>query len=290
MPGTEPEPFGQAMEERLRRELDAVQPQFSSPRYLTHVRRPVAWRLAPAALAAALVGIVGLAAYSGSPNPAVWTQHIFSVGHEASPTPNELASPKSSPVERESPEPSESPEPHESPEPSGSPEPRDRPSRRAAEGPSRAARDTTLPAPPCRPASQRPRQASRRLPQATTRLPTWRRSGVTRTMKRPVVLIVGAAAGALLVAAAGASAHTALFLSSPVGQHATVLSDEATGAATETPEPAETPEAPPTAEPTDNPEPTETPEAPDNDNDNDNDNENDNNQAQQSQDGGGGDD
>lgn len=127
MPGTEPEPFGQAMEERLRRELDAVQPQFSSPRYLTHVRRPVAWRLAPAALAAALVGIVGLAAYSGSPNPAVWTQHIFSVGHEASPTPNELASPKSSPVERESPEPSESPEPHESPEPSGSPEPRESP-------------------------------------------------------------------------------------------------------------------------------------------------------------------
>lgn len=129
MPGTEPEPFGQAMEERLRRELDAVQPKFSSPRYLTHVRRPVAWRLAPAALVAALVGIVGLAAYSGSPNPAVWTQHIFSVGHQASPTPTGLASPKPSPtpVERESSEPSESPEPHESPEPSGSPEPRESP-------------------------------------------------------------------------------------------------------------------------------------------------------------------
>lgn len=129
MPGTEPEPFGQAMEERLRRELDAIQPKFSSPRYLTHVRRPVAWRLAPAALVAALVGIVGLAAYSGSPNPAVWTQHIFSVGHQASPTPNGLAGPKSSPtpVERESPEPSESPEPHESPEPGGSPEPRESP-------------------------------------------------------------------------------------------------------------------------------------------------------------------
>ena len=129
MPGTEPEPFGQAMEDRLRRELDAVQPKFSSPRYLTHVRRPVAWRLAPAALVAALVGIVGLAAYSGSPNPAVWTQHIFSVGHQASPTPSVPASTKPSPtpVERESPEPSESAEPHESPEPNQSPEPRESP-------------------------------------------------------------------------------------------------------------------------------------------------------------------
>lgn len=104
-------------------------------------------------------------------------------------------------------------------------------------------------------------------------------------MKRPVVLIVGAAAGALLVAAVGASAHTALFLSSPVGQHATVLSDDATGARTESPEPTETPEAPPTAEPTENPEPTEAPEPPENETENET--HNNNNQTQHSEDGGG---
>src|SRR5579864_1000344 len=75
-------------------------------------------------------------------------------------------------------------------------------------------------------------------------------------MKRPVVLIVGAAAGALLVAAVGASAHTGFSLTRLVGVHSAVLSDEATGARTESPEPSdspeatETPEASPTAEPT----------------------------------------
>ena len=70
-------------------------------------------------------------------------------------------------------------------------------------------------------------------------------------MKRPVVLIVGAAAGALLVAAVGASAHTGFSLAKVVGQHVTTFGDEATGTRTEptdTPEPTETPEAPPTAE------------------------------------------
>ena len=82
-------------------------------------------------------------------------------------------------------------------------------------------------------------------------------------MKRPVVLIVGAAAGALLVAAVGASAHTGFSLTRLAGVHSTVLSDEATGARTETPEPsdspepAETPEATPTAEPTEAPEPAD---------------------------------
>ena len=80
-------------------------------------------------------------------------------------------------------------------------------------------------------------------------------------MKRPVVLIVGAAAGALLVAAVGASAHTGLSLTSLVGVHSAVQGDEATGARTETPEPSESPEASETPEAT--AEPTE---AADNDN------------------------
>ena len=78
-------------------------------------------------------------------------------------------------------------------------------------------------------------------------------------MKRPVVLIVGAAAGALLVAAVGASAHTGLSLTSLVGVHSAVQGDEATGARTETPEPSESPEA------SETPEATEAAEAADND-------------------------
>ena len=82
-------------------------------------------------------------------------------------------------------------------------------------------------------------------------------------MKRPVVLIVGAAAGALLVAAVGASAHSGFSLTRLVGVHSAVLDDEATGARTETPEPSEspepteTPEASPTAEPSEAPEPAD---------------------------------
>ncbi len=78
-------------------------------------------------------------------------------------------------------------------------------------------------------------------------------------MKRPVVLIVGAAAGALLIAAVGASAHSGLFLT-PVGVHQGFSGDEASGARTESPEPTESPEASPTAEPTELPEPSPTAE------------------------------
>ena len=83
-------------------------------------------------------------------------------------------------------------------------------------------------------------------------------------MKRPVLLIVGAAAGALLVAAVGASAHTGFSLTRLAGVHSAVRSDEATGARTESPEPSESPEptetpkAPPTAEPTEAAEPADT--------------------------------
>jgi len=73
-------------------------------------------------------------------------------------------------------------------------------------------------------------------------------------MKRPVVLIVGAAAAAFLLAGIGASAHSGLSISKFIGVHSSTSGDEATGARTEpadTPEPTETPEAPPTAEPAD---------------------------------------
>lgn len=68
-------------------------------------------------------------------------------------------------------------------------------------------------------------------------------------MKRPVVLIVGAAAGALLIAAIGASAHTGFSVAKIAGLTSAVSSDEASN--TETPEPTETPDAT---------EPAETPE------------------------------
>lgn len=70
-------------------------------------------------------------------------------------------------------------------------------------------------------------------------------------MKRPAVLIVGAIAGALLVAGIGASAHTVSFLTRSSQQGATI-GDESSGARTE---PSESPEA------------TETPEAADTDTD-----------------------
>jgi hypothetical protein len=82
-------------------------------------------------------------------------------------------------------------------------------------------------------------------------------------MKRPVVLILGAAAGALLIAVVGASAHTGFSLTRLAGVHSAVLSDEATGARTESPEPSdspeptETPKATPTAEPAEAPEPAD---------------------------------
>src|SRR5437899_12357106 len=91
-------------------------------------------------------------------------------------------------------------------------------------------------------------------------------------MKRPVVLIVSLAAGAFLVAGAGASAHTIQLLTRSAGTQSSLSSDEAPGALSETPEPSESPEATetpdanPTPEPTEKPEPAETPEAAHNEN------------------------
>lgn len=72
-------------------------------------------------------------------------------------------------------------------------------------------------------------------------------------MRRPILIILGAAAGALLVAGIGASAHSVL---SPT-THQVVL----TKAGSETPEPAGTSEAAAAAEPTDAPEASQAPAA-----------------------------
>ena len=66
--------------------------------------------------------------------------------------------------------------------------------------------------------------------------------GSTAGMKRPVVLIVSVAAGAFLVAGAGASAHTIQLVTRSAGTQSSVSSDEASGARTESPEPSEAPE------------------------------------------------
>ncbi|HVC76148.1 MAG TPA: hypothetical protein VND96_06470 [Candidatus Micrarchaeaceae archaeon] len=89
-------------------------------------------------------------------------------------------------------------------------------------------------------------------------------------MKRPLTLIVGTAAGAILIAGIGVSAHGGGFtLFRTVGLQQSQLGDEASGARLGSPEPSESPEASPRAEPTEQPEPsptaepTEKPEAPD---------------------------
>lgn len=80
-------------------------------------------------------------------------------------------------------------------------------------------------------------------------------------MKRPITLIIGAAAAAMLIAAIGASAHSGFSLWKLAGVQNTVSGDEASGARTEptdTPEPTDKPEAAATAEPTDKPEAADT--------------------------------
>jgi hypothetical protein len=72
-------------------------------------------------------------------------------------------------------------------------------------------------------------------------------------MKRPVGLIVGAVAGATLIAAVGASAHTGVFSASKTpGTHQAQLGSEASGARVD-PEPIQSPE------PTETPEPAQVP-------------------------------
>ena len=147
MPKTDRDPLGPGFEWRLRHALDRVQPRHSSPRYQSAATPAVrSWRLAPAALALALVGVLAMSAYAatGSANPAVWTRQAVTViqsaghapaggsesqpaplGNAAHPTPPAGAGqgPALKPSPR--PEPSESPEPSSSPEPSESADPND---------------------------------------------------------------------------------------------------------------------------------------------------------------------
>ena len=135
MPRTDTDPLGDGLKWRLRAELNRVQPGYSSPRYLAPARhRVVVWRVAPAALAVAVAGMLGLTAFAatGSPNPVVWTQHIMTriepnTELQPSPTP-----PTATPPSRAVPavpappthqvEPSEKPEPSENPHATPSPE------------------------------------------------------------------------------------------------------------------------------------------------------------------------
>ena len=135
MPRTDTDPLGDRLKWRLRAELNRIQPAHSSPRYLAAAHHRVAvWRVAPAALAAAVLGMAGLTAYAatGSPNPVVWTQHIMtriepnsvpeSSPVTASPTPPShvaTGAPVVPPTHQ--PEPTERPEPSEAPESTPSP-------------------------------------------------------------------------------------------------------------------------------------------------------------------------
>ncbi|HET7419950.1 MAG TPA: hypothetical protein VFL27_06180 [Candidatus Dormibacteraeota bacterium] len=135
MPRTDTDPLGDGLKWRLRAELNRVQPPYSSPRYLVSARHRVAvWRVAPAALAAAIVGMLGLTAYAatGSPNPVVWTQQIMTRIQPNSAPESTPATPGFTPTSRAVPpapapptheaEPTEQPEPSEEPQASPSPE------------------------------------------------------------------------------------------------------------------------------------------------------------------------
>jgi len=126
MPKTDDDALGPALERRLRRELNRVQPRFSSPRYASAAHPRVrTWRLAPVALGVSLVSILALSGFvaTGSANPVVWTERVVTVIESNPPPTSEPspAQPKAAPREgSETPEPGRTPEPTESPEPSDS--------------------------------------------------------------------------------------------------------------------------------------------------------------------------
>lgn len=127
MSKTEDDPLGPAFTWRLRSALDRVVPPHTPPRYLSaSVARPAPFRFAPAALAAAVAGVVALGAFAttGSANPIVWTQRaaasIESAGHAPAAAPSPQASPS---PEKESPRPQAVPPPTHDPEHEASPQP-----------------------------------------------------------------------------------------------------------------------------------------------------------------------
>ena len=120
---------------RLRAAMNRVQPVHSSPRYVAVKPHQALLRLAPAALAASVVGILALSGYvgTGSANPVVWTEHVVTVVTQPRPAPTSApapehhrSGPQAAPSEgsghHDSPGPTEKPEPSESPEPAQSPE------------------------------------------------------------------------------------------------------------------------------------------------------------------------
>lgn len=140
---TNPDPFGDDFIRRLSAELTGVRPPSSTPRYLsTPTHRIAAWRLAPAGLAAGVIGLLGVTAYAatGSPNPVVWTQQIVTkIEPTTAPEPKPVTTTTEAPEPREAPQPTERAEPTERPEPaetsgpargddSGSPEQSTKPS------------------------------------------------------------------------------------------------------------------------------------------------------------------
>ena len=143
----EQDPVGPDFTDRLRAELDRVQPLNSAPRYLTARSRPITFRLAPAVLGASVVAILALSAFvaTGSPNPAVWGRDVVTIIQSSSTTPTPTtqnatptAKPLPTPTDKgESPEPTEQAEPTEPTEPGeghGSPEPSDDHSGEGASG------------------------------------------------------------------------------------------------------------------------------------------------------------
>lgn len=138
MPNTDHDPMNASFEWRLKAALDRVTPPASRPRYESASMGGVRpWRLAPVLLAAATAILLALTATAatGSPNPAVWTQHaasiIGSVGHapelSPSPEPSPERSQESAPAAPAAHEPqheaSPSPEPSAHPEESPQPQP-----------------------------------------------------------------------------------------------------------------------------------------------------------------------
>lgn len=141
MPSAEDDGLDAELERRLRRELDAIPPRIARARYLD-ARRPIIWRLAPAALAAALVGVLAISGYAetGSTNPAVWRDRAVNLIRPANPGPasqeNENLSQTTpvpthesqshpSPLPSQRAEPNESPNARESPDPQNSSQPAD---------------------------------------------------------------------------------------------------------------------------------------------------------------------
>jgi hypothetical protein len=129
--------LGPRFERRLKAALDSVVPRtpnFANARYhsvrWTRANRP--WRLAPAFVGLAAVGITALsaAAATGSPSPAVWTQRAVSTIQSVSHIPdnNPIPPPSNAPDPRGTTPVGQQPvKSHASPPSDRQPEPSDRP-------------------------------------------------------------------------------------------------------------------------------------------------------------------